>query len=70
MGFPRQEYWSELLFPSVEDLPYPGIEPTSSKLAGGFFTAELSGKPCIYIHTQTKICLFSDDYKSILFKKF
>ena len=29
MGFPRQEYWSELLFPSLGDLPYPGIEPMS-----------------------------------------
>ena len=72
MGFSRQEYWSGLLFPSPEDLPYPGIEPTSSKLAGGFFTAELSGKPYIYtcIYTQIKICSFSDDYKSILLKKF
>ena len=24
MGFPRQEYSSELLFPSAEDLPYSG----------------------------------------------
>ena len=29
MGFPRQEYWSGLLFPSPEDLPHPGIEPKS-----------------------------------------
>ena len=27
MGFPRQEYWSGLSFPSPEDLPYPGIKP-------------------------------------------
>ena len=26
MGFPRQEYWSGLLFPSPGDLPNPGIE--------------------------------------------
>ena len=25
MGFPRQEYWSELPFPSSGDLPDPGI---------------------------------------------
>ena len=40
-GFPRQEYWSGLPFPSPEDLPDPGIEPTSLEspaLAGGFFT--------------------------------
>ena len=29
MGFPRQEYWSGLPFPSLGDLPNPGIEPTS-----------------------------------------
>ena len=27
MGFPRQEYWSELPFHSPGDLPDPGIEP-------------------------------------------
>ena len=26
MGFFRQEYWSGLPFPSLRDLPYPGIE--------------------------------------------
>jgi len=29
MGFPRQEYWSGLLFPSPRDSPDPGIKPTS-----------------------------------------
>ena len=29
MGFPRQECWSGLPFPSPGDLPDPGIEPTS-----------------------------------------
>ena len=32
MGFPRQGYWSGLLFPSPGDLPAPGIEPTSPAL--------------------------------------
>ena len=39
-GFPRQEYWSGLPFPSPEELPNPGIEPVSPVLAGGFFTTE------------------------------
>ena len=30
MGFPRQEYWSGLPFPSLGDPPNPGIEPVSS----------------------------------------
>ena len=37
MGFPRQEYWSGLSFPSPEDLPDSGIEPESPALAGRFF---------------------------------
>ena len=49
MGFPRQEYWSGLPFPSPRDLPDLGIEPASlSYLAGGFFTAEPLGKPQIF----------------------
>ena len=32
-------------FPSPEDLPEPGIEPTSPALTGGFFTTEPAGKP-------------------------
>jgi len=29
MGFPTQEYWSGLPFPSAGDLPDPPIEPES-----------------------------------------
>ena len=29
MGFPRQEYWTGVPFPSPEDLPNPRIEPRS-----------------------------------------
>ena len=29
MGFPRQEYWSGLPFPTSGDLPDTGIEPMS-----------------------------------------
>ena len=29
MGFPRQEYWSGLTFPSLGDLPNPEIEPAA-----------------------------------------
>ena len=32
MGFSRQEYWSELHFPSPGDLPHRGIEPRSLSL--------------------------------------
>ena len=45
LGFPRQEYWSELPFPSPGDLADPGIESTSPALADRFFTTEPPGKP-------------------------
>ena len=32
MGFPRQQYWSGLSFPSPGDLPNPGIESASPAL--------------------------------------
>ena len=44
MGFSRQEYWSELPFPSPGNLPDPGIEPMSPASAGRFFTSEPPGK--------------------------
>ena len=46
--FPRQEYWRGLPFPSLGNLPDPGIQPmspASPALVGGFFTTELPGKP-------------------------
>ena len=48
LGFPRQEHWSGLPFPSPGDLPDPGVEPTSlvpPALAGKFFTTEPTGNP-------------------------
>ena len=45
MGFPRQEYWTGLPFPSPGYFPTGGMEPTSPALAGRFFTTEPLGKP-------------------------
>ena len=45
MGFPWQEYWSGLPFPSPGDLPSSGIKPKSPTVAGRFLTAEPPGKP-------------------------
>ena len=47
MGFPKQEYWSELPFPIPGDLPDPGIKSTFPALAGRFFTTEPPGKHTI-----------------------
>ena len=40
MGFSRQEYWSGLPFPSLGDLPDPGIEPRSPALQEDALTSE------------------------------
>ena len=45
MGFPRQEYWSELSFPSPRDLPDSRIETVSPVLASGFFPSSQQGSP-------------------------
>ena len=44
LGSSQQEHWSELLFPSSEGLPDPGIEPMSPVLHENSFTAEPLGK--------------------------
>ena len=46
MGFPRQEYWSGLLFPSPGDLPNSRTEPMSPALAGRFSITEPPEQPC------------------------
>ena len=44
-GFPREEYWSELLFPSLGDFPDPGIEPGFPTLQANSLPSEPPGKP-------------------------
>ena len=49
MGFPRQEYWSGLSFPSGGDIPDPGIGPAflaSLASAGRFFITAPPGSLC------------------------
>ena len=45
MRFSKQEYWSELPFPSPEDIPNPGIEPGSPALQADALPSEPPGKP-------------------------
>ena len=40
MEFSRQEYWSELPFPSPTDLPVPGIKPGSPTLQADSLPSE------------------------------
>ena len=50
MGFPRQEYWSGLPFPSPGDLPYPGIKPGSPALQADPLPSEPPGKPSWFVN--------------------
>ena len=65
MGFPRQEYWSGLLFPTSGCyflLPDPGIEPASPALADRFFSTEPLEKSEVCTHYQKSLlcpCPFS-----------
>ena len=77
--FPRKEHWSGLPFPFPGDLPDPGMELTSSSLAGRYFTTEPPGKYTYFaLMTHLKltpwssreflsssVCLGSDNLKLI-----
>ena len=64
MGFPREEYWSGLSLPSG-DLPDPGIKPTVSSLAGGFFTTEPPGEPTCCLKDLKILQFCSDGERSL-----
>ena len=51
-GFPRQEYWSGLPFPSLGDFRDPGIKLATPALASRFVITESQGKLPIYTLTE------------------
>ena len=60
LGFPRQEYWSGLPFPSPGDLPDPGSEPRSPALQADALPSEPPEKLLLYQSVQfnsvTQLC--------------
>ena len=52
MGFPRQNYWRGLLFPSPGDLPNWGIGPVSIGRWIAYHWATWEANICVYIHTH------------------
>ena len=48
MGFPREEYWNGLPFPSPGDLPDPGIKPGCPALQADSLPSEPPGNMFIY----------------------
>ena len=63
MGFPRQEYWGQLPFPSPGDLP--DLEPMSPALASEFYTTEPSVSPNID-NKLAKNKILSSSFSSLL----
>ena len=57
-GFFRQEYWSGLLFPSLGDLPVPGIKTEFPHCTQTLYPLSHQGRP-IPSRTNTKKSLFS-----------
>ena len=64
MGLSRQEYWSGLPFPSLGDLPDPGIEPGSPALQEDSLSVELQGK--IYMCVCVYVCMYIHVYMFFL----
>ena len=58
-GFPRQECWSGLPFPSPGNFSDPGIKPRSPALQADSLPPEPTGKPhtFLYAYISTKISL-------------
>ena len=61
IGFPGQEYWSGLPFPSPGELPDSRFKPASPALAGRFFTTESPGKAHIPIRMAKRLTIPSAD---------
>ena len=47
--FSRQEYWSRLSFSSPEDLPHPGVEPTSAALQADSLPLSYLRNVCVLV---------------------
>ena len=66
MGFPKQEYWSGLPFPSPGDLPNPGIESGPPELQVDSLPNEPLGSPVlscdhfIDVETEAQIAVISE----------
>ena len=60
MGFPKQEYWSKLLFPSAGESSRPRDQTLVSFLSSRLFTTEPLGKPkiiCVDLSKMSSITL-------------
>ena len=59
IGFPKQEYWSRLPFPSPGDLPDPRIKPISPVWQVDSLPLSHLGNPLLWIWVYIHIYIFS-----------
>ena len=64
VGFPRQEYWNALPFPSPGDLPWPRDQTRVSCITGGFL-----GPNKVDISDQSKGLVLKDHTCAVRFNK-
>jgi len=57
LGFSRQEFWGRLLFPSLGDLPDPGIKPVSPSLMAVLQVYYFPAKPARKLLKEPKMIL-------------
>ena len=69
MGFPRQEYWNGLPFPSLGNLPNTRIKPMSPALAGRSFTTRPPGTLHICVCVCVCVWLFVDPLTTMLWSR-
>ena len=70
MGFPRQEYWNGLPFPTPGDLPEPVVEPKSLELQADSLLLSHQERYICSVHLLSCVWLFANpwtaEYKAFL----
>ena len=59
MGFPRQEYRSELPFSSLGDIQDPGVKPASPALQADSLLLSLQGSPSFLVFAFSHLFIFN-----------
>ena len=57
MGLSKQEYWSGLPFPSLEDLPDPGIDPCLLHVQANSLLVSPPESMRVYLHVC--VCVYT-----------
>ena len=68
VGFPRQEYWSELPFPSPESFPNPGIEPVSPALQMDSLLNHQECPKTVYVYSGILLSHKRSAFESVLMR--